>query len=171
MYLDGLETDRLRFRKLGLSDVNIWERFFENNPSLEYLGLDMSLENKAQSEDWIKRQLTRYKEHRFGHHALIDKGTGDFVGQCGLLKQEIGGETEIEVGYHILPEYWAKGYATEAAIKVRDYAIENKIGKSLISVIDVRNKKSQHIAKKLGMKADRTMALYGLKVIIFRLYV
>jgi RimJ/RimL family protein N-acetyltransferase len=169
MYLHGIESERLRFRKLQESDIEIWEKFFVNNSNLEYLGLDLSLDYQAQSKDWIERQLKRYIENRFGHHALIEKDTGEFIGQCGLLAQEIDGKTEFELGYHILPEHWGKGYATEAAKRVRDYAFENKICKSLISVVDVRNIKSQHVAKKLGMKAGRRMQLYGLEVILFRM--
>ena len=105
MYLHGIETSRLWFRKLDKSDEKLWESFFEDNPNLEFLGLDLSLSIKAQSRDWIKIQLVRYEENRFGHHALVEKETGDFIGQCGLLKQEIGGVTEVEIGYHILPEY------------------------------------------------------------------
>jgi len=169
MYLNHIETKRLRFRKLKISDAMTWVKFFENNPNLEYLGLDMTLDKNAQSFDWIKRQLARYKENRFGHHALLDKRSGNFIGQCGLLKQEIEGKAEIELGYHILPEFWGQGFATEAAIKVRDYAIENMICDSLISVIDVRNTGSKKVAEKLGMKIDKEMQLFGLDVFIYRL--
>lgn len=171
MYLHGRETTRLRFRTLQKSDIITWEKFFENNPNIEFLGLDLSLDIKEQSKDWIERQLSRYEEHSYGHHALIDKETGEFIGQCGLLKQQIEEIKEIEIGYHILPGHWGKGYATEAAMKVRDYAIENKVCKSLISIIDNRNIKSQKVAKKIGMKADRRMHLYGLEVILFRMHI
>lgn len=169
MYLNDIETERLRFRKLQKSDVNTWEKFFENNPNLEFLGLDLSLDKNAQSMDWIERQLLRYNENRFGHYALISKEKGVFIGQCGMLKQEIEGETEIEIAYHLLPEHWGNGYATEAAKKIRDYAIEHKICESLISIIDVRNMRSQRVAKKLGMKAGKRMQLFGLEVILFRM--
>jgi len=169
MYLTGIETARLRFRKLDMSDAKDWEQFFENNHGLEYLGLDMTLDKKAQSIDWIKRQLTRYKENRSGHHALLDKGSGNFIGQCGLLKQEVEGKSETELGYHILPEYWGKGFATEAASKIRDYTFANKLCNSLISVIDIRNMLSQKVAEKLGMKIDKELHLFGLDVFIYRI--
>ncbi|TAJ12794.1 N-acetyltransferase [Marinilabiliaceae bacterium JC017] len=169
MYLDGAETNRLLIRKLEPSDIAIWETFFENNNSLPFLGLDLTMDNKAQAKDWIERQLWRYENNKYGHHALIDKQTNKFIGQCGLLTQEINHQTAIEIGYHILPEYWGMGYATEAAKKFRDYAFENNLSDSLISIIDVRNIASQKVAEKIKMKRDKQASYFNLDVYIYRI--
>jgi RimJ/RimL family protein N-acetyltransferase len=169
MYLNGSETNRLFIRKLENSDIPIWETFFENNNSLPYLGLDLTLSYKEQSKDWIEHQLWRYENNKFGHHALINKQTNKFIGQCGLLTQEIDKKTEIEIGYHILPEYWGNGYATEAAQKFRDFAFENDVSKSLISIIDIGNIASQKVAEKNGMTNTKQVKLYGLDVFIYRI--
>jgi RimJ/RimL family protein N-acetyltransferase len=170
MYLNGASSSRLSIRALELSDIPIWETFFENNPSLPYLGLNLNLNKKDQSTAWIKRQLERYDTGLYGHHALIHKESKEFIGQCGLLTQEIEGKKELEVGYHILPKFWGKGYATEAAIKFRDFAFENKLNDSLISVIDIRNKASQNVARKLGMLRGEQIRCFDLDVFIFRIY-
>lgn len=169
MYLDGSETSRLLIRKLDVSDIAIWESFFVKNSSLPFLGLDLSLDVKTQSKDWIERQLWRYENNKFGHHALINKQTNQFIGQCGLLTQEIDGKNEIEIGYHILPEFWSMGYATEAAQKFRDYAFENHLCNSLISIIDIRNKASQKVAHKNGMRKSKQIRYYNLDVYIYRI--
>lgn len=169
MYLDGTETNRLLIRKLELSDIAIWETFFENNSSLPFLGLDLTMTNKAQAKNWIERQLWRYENNKYGHHALIDKQTNKFIGQCGLLTQEINNQTAIEIGYHILPEYWGMGYATEAAKTFRDYAFENNLSDSLVSIIDVRNIASQKVAEKIKMKRDKQATYYNLDVYIYRI--
>ncbi len=168
-YLDGLETQRLITRRLEPSDIPSWEAFFENNPSLPYLGLDLSLDKHGQSADWIQRQLQRYENNKFGHQALIDKESHAFIGQCGLLTQEVEGKTEIEIGYHILPAYWGNGYATEASMAFRDFAFNNDVSPSLISVIDVRNLRSQRVAEKIGMQKDVQIKLFGLDVFIYRI--
>jgi len=169
MYLDGSETKRLLIRKLEVTDIAIWESFFENNIYLPYLGLDLTLNNKAQSKDWIERQLWRYENNKYGHHALIDKQTNKFIGQCGLLTQEIDHKSETEIGYHIIPEYWSKGYATEAAKKFLDYAFERDLCNSLISIIDIRNVASQNVAKKNGMRKTRKIKYNNLDVYIYRI--
>lgn len=169
MYLDSAETERLGIRKLNKSDVDTWALFFENNPSLEYLGLDLSPDSKTQAIDWIEKQLWRYENGKFGHHALIKKGTDRFIGQCGLLTQELDGLEVIELGYHILPEFWGMGYATEAAQLFRNYAFDNKICQSLVSIIDIRNKASQRVAEKNGMHRGSQERYYDLDVYIYKI--
>ena len=169
MYLNGAQTDRLNIRKLEIGDIEVWRTFFENNSYLKYLGLDLSLDSKTQSIDWIERQLWRYDNNSYGHHALIDKNTNKFVGQCGLLTQEVENKKEIEIGYHILPKYWGKGYATEAAKKIRDFAFENEITDTLISIIDIRNAASQKVAEKIGMKRTKQIKYDVLDVYVYRI--
>lgn len=168
MYLEGLETERILFRALTEEDFTEWGVFFCNNPSLPYLGLDLTLTTQKHSEEWIEIQLKRYEDQRYGHHALIEKESGKLIGQCGLLTQDLNGVKEIEVGYHILPEYWGKGFATEAALMVKKYAIEQASISSLISVIDIRNTASQNVAKKLGMTIDYQTRVFELDVYIYR---
>jgi RimJ/RimL family protein N-acetyltransferase len=167
MYLDGSETKRLYIRKLEISDMAVWESFFVDNPYLPFLGLDLTLDAKAQSKDWIERQLWRYEHNKFGHHALIDKQTHKLIGQCGLLSQEIEDKLEIEIGYHIMPRLWGRGYATEAAEKFRDYAFHKNVCDSLISIIDVRNIASQKVAEKNGMRKTKSLKYNNLNVYIF----
>ncbi len=169
MYLNGTTSRRLIFRELNTSDIIKWVRFFENNPNLPFLGLDLSLAKEEQARHWIERQLWRYENNKFGHHALIHRKTNEFIGQAGLLSQEIKGEAEIEIAYHIMPEYWGNGYATEAAKKCRDYAFENDVCNSLISVIDIQNLASQKVAEKIGMKKECQIELYGLQTYIYRI--
>jgi len=169
MYLDGSETNRLFIRKLEFSDIAIWETFFEKNNFLPFLGLDLTLNKKAQSKNWIERQLWRYENNKFGHHALIDKQTNKLIGQCGLLTQEIDDKIETEIGYHIIPEYWGKGYATEAAKKFRDFAFEKDLCNSLISIIDIRNIASQKVAEKNSMRKTKQVRYNSLDVYIYRI--
>jgi [ribosomal protein S5]-alanine N-acetyltransferase len=169
MYLNGTTSRRLIFRELNTSDIIKWVRFFENNPNLPFLGLDLSLAKEEQARHWIERQLWRYENNKFGHHALIHRKTKEFIGQAGLLSQEIKGEAEIEIAYHIMPEYWGNGYATEAAMKCRDYAFEKDVCNSLISVIDIQNLASQKVAEKIGMKKECQIGLYGLQTYIYRI--
>lgn len=91
------------------------------------------------------------------------------VGLSGLLVQEVDGLREIEIAYSILPKYWRKGYASEAAKKCRNFAKINTLSKSLISIISTNNIPSQKVALNLGMTLDKTTEYHGNKVNIFRI--
>ena len=66
-------------------------------------------------------------------------------------RKKIEGKKEIEIGYHILPEYWGNGYATEAAHFFKQFAFKNELTDTLISIIHVDNVMSQNVAVKNGM--------------------
>lgn len=150
-YEDGLESDRLVTRFLNKGDFESWLPFFESEEATMFtygFGLTTAEEK---TEYWLERQLLRYEENRYGLQAIIDRQTGKFLGQCGLLIQEVDGVTELEVGYHFLPEVWGKGYAPEAARIFMKYAEDNHLADSIISIIDVNNLKSQRVAEKNGL--------------------
>ena len=109
---------------------------------------------------WIDLCLKRYEENRLGLQALLDKETGAFIGQCGLLKQEVNGKPEIEVGYHLIGRYWGMGYATEAAQMFRDYGFENSATESLVSIIHPLNEQSKKVAMRNGMKLVDTRTIF-----------
>ena len=157
IYEDNLQSERLVTRKLVENDIETWVEFFWDSEAVEFLylpslGLSSDLEYATHM---IKKQLERYEDKRFGHQALIDKRTNEFIGLCGLLTQEIDGEKEIEVGYHIMKKYWGKGYATEAAKLFIDYAFENDLALSIVSVLDVDNIRSQRVAEKNGLTVHK----------------
>lgn len=163
IYKDQLTSERLITRYLTLDDIPIWEEFFEDEEAVEFLSLHLlGLKSNLEfSTHMIEKQLARYAENRFGLQALIDKSTNEFIGLCGLLAQEIDGINEIEVGYHILKKNWKQGYATEAAKLFIDYAFENDLTSSVVSVIDVDNFKSQRVAEKNGLKIDKQTKWIG----------
>jgi RimJ/RimL family protein N-acetyltransferase len=156
-YHDQLTSERLITRYLTLEDIPIWKDFFEDEEAVEFLYLDsLGLNSNLEiSAHMIEKQLARYVENRFGLQALIDKSTNEFIGLCGLLAQEVDGQQEIEVGYHILKKHWKQGYATEAAKLFMKYAFENNLTNSIVSVIDVDNFKSQRVAEKNGLKIEK----------------
>jgi RimJ/RimL family protein N-acetyltransferase len=122
MYLTSLNTERLRIRPLEKKDAGAWAGFFKNNDSLKFFSFDLNLPAAQLGEEWIEKQFRRYQENRFGLLALVKKDTNKLIGQCGLLLQEIEGQPEIEIGYHILPEYWGNGFASEAAQALKLFA-------------------------------------------------
>src|SRR5690606_8601635 len=95
--------------------------------------------------------------------------TGRLIGHCGLLVQIVDNITELEIGYSLLPEFWKKGYATEAAGKCMGFAFENNFSDSLISIISLTNTPSQKVAIKNGMKIEKQTTYNDNKVYIFRI--
>ncbi len=169
MYAHGRTTDRLLIRKLEESDINFWKDFFIDNPSLPYLGINETLPPEQNAREWIELQFKRYAEKQYGHHALVNKDSGEFLGMCGLLTQKIEDREEIEIGYSLLPNSWGKGYASEASQFFRDFGFEHENLDHIISVIDIRNTASQKVAVRNGMILDRQIKYGDLDVYIYQI--
>lgn len=158
--LTGEETERLRFRNLERSDFETWEPLFRVKQAAQFLALDPSKSPAELCESWFQKIFHRYENDLGGMNVLVDKITGKMVGQCGLLIQEVQDETRMEIGYSVLPEFWGKGYASEAAQKCKDYAFENDFFESLISMVHVDNIASEKVARKNGMQLEKTFSDY-----------
>ncbi len=169
MYKDNLESNRLTTRFLENSDILIWEKFFEDSEAVLFFPTFGLKSNLERSEFWIEKQLARYQENRFGLQALIEKETGEFIGQCGLLEQNVDGEIKIEVGYHVFKKHWGKGFAPEAAKLFIDFAFNNNISDSIISIIDQKNIKSQKVADKNGLKVIKESIWFDSPVFIYEI--
>jgi RimJ/RimL family protein N-acetyltransferase len=153
---------RLQFRKLTSKDAPAWEEFLSNHEAVKLFPPFGEVKNYAL--EWMEKQQLRYARDGFGLFALIEKSSGQFVGQC---VEEV---KELEIGYHLLPRFWKHGYATEAAIACRNFIFENNLRDSIISIIDVRNLSSMKVAMRNGMKREKQTRWRDLEVFIYRIH-
>ena len=106
LLLDGQETERLKFRRILLSDFNDWLKFFEDPAAHQHWTQETVSPLKA-CNSWYARQTQRYENEEGGMNALVLKSTGDLIGHCGLLKQTVDGISEVEIAYSLLPKFWS----------------------------------------------------------------
>ena len=112
------QTQRLIFRKLELSDFEIWLELFKDQHTAKMLGMDGFKTPKERCEKWFEWTFHRYKNNLGGQNVLILKETNELVGQCGLLVREVENLSELEIAYSILPQFREQGFTIEAAQNV-----------------------------------------------------
>ena len=160
--LTGQETERLKFRLLKSEDFDSWTHLFKAKNIADYLDLDPKLSESELCKKWFDKVFHRYENELGGMNVLIDKKTNRLIGQCGLLIQTIENIERLEVGYSILPEYWNQGFASEAAIKCKNYAFENNFADSLISMVHIENSGSEKVALKNGMTFEKKLKSFNI---------
>jgi RimJ/RimL family protein N-acetyltransferase len=122
---------------------------------------------RDEARAWIERQVERYARDGHGLWLVTLRESGEPVGQAGLVMQELDWGHEPEIGYMIHRPFWRRGYATEAALAVREYAFQTRGLSRVISLIRPENLPSQGVARKLGMSAERETMFKGFRHIVF----
>ena len=112
--------------------------------------------------EWLRQCLEHYQTWGFGPYALVERSSHRPMGYCGLFYfADIAGQPEVEIGYRLAKRYWRQGYATEAALAVRDYGF-NVLGlPRLVAMIDPANLASIGVAKKLDMRYEKDVMFEG----------
>jgi [ribosomal protein S5]-alanine N-acetyltransferase len=81
----------------------------------------------------------------------------------------VDGERQVEVAYALAPEFWGRGYATEAARAIRDHAFRTLDVPHLISLIDPENAASIRVAQRNGMAFWKTAEFRAHLVRVYRI--
>jgi len=162
-----IETERLQLRPMDAADADDLLLIFSDPEAMRYYP---STKGRAEAEGWIRWNQGSYDKHGFGLWVATLRETGGFAGQCGLVRQEVEGRPEVEIGYLFLRRLWGQGLATEAARACRDYGLDVLGQRRLVSLIDPGNAASRRVAEKVGMtlekeilKWDKTICVYVLE--------
>ncbi|MCH1627709.1 GNAT family N-acetyltransferase [Ferdinandcohnia quinoae] len=158
-----IETERLYLRELVLADTRELSKVLSDSESMQYYPEPFSIE---MVEKWIKWNIDNYKRYNHGLWAVILKDEEKLIGDCGITMQKIENESVPEIGFHIVKNYWNKGYATEAAVACKEYAFHVLKYPKVYSYTAIKNFPSQRVAKKMGMRTFKVFEKNGEKQII-----
>ena len=148
-----LETERLVLRDKRQDDLDFTVTLFADPQVMRYIG-DGSTYPRAEVETRFARVMAVEREpghDRWDAFKIIErKSDGERVGQAGLLRCEIDGLPEIEIGWWLAAAAWGCGYATEAAAALRDFAFGELRLEHLSVVLYAENRKSVAVARRIG---------------------
>lgn len=131
-----------------------------NEPSFIDNIADKGVRTREDARSYIRSgPMASYLTFGFGLWVVEIKETGDPIGICGLLKREV--LDDVDLGYALVPEYWSKGYAMEAASAAIDYAREVLGLKRLAAVVNPDNRSSISLLHKMGFSFERMVKLPG----------
>jgi RimJ/RimL family protein N-acetyltransferase len=153
-----LETARLIVREYTPADVDQLAEVF-GDPKV--LWWEPAPWTHAQTAAFIDQAIARYSADGMGEYAVERRADGRIVGDCGPALREIEGVRLPELGWDLRSDEWGKGYATEAARAVLEYAAADLELPRLYSLILPENERSRGVAIRLGMTLERRLVWHG----------
>jgi len=153
------ETERLIVRQFNVKDVEFIVRLLNEESFIRYI-TDKNVRTNTDAMNYLNNgPISSYQVYGFGLNLVLLKKTEIPIGICGLLKRE---ELEYpDLGYAFLPEFFGKGYASEAADSVLKKEMATHSINTALAVTLQDNLSSNKLLNKLGFSLNGTMELYG----------
>jgi ribosomal-protein-alanine N-acetyltransferase len=160
-----VKTPRLLIREFVQDDLDNLARLFGDAEVMKYMGDEVFTRDTSKAE--LDKCLGHYRERGWGMWALCLNETSEFIGRCGFLVWDLPEVQGTEVSFALLPEHWGKGYATEGATAVRDYAFQDLGLDRVISIVDPPNLASIRVAEKVHDGLEAKITFFGRPMQIF----
>jgi ribosomal-protein-alanine N-acetyltransferase len=164
-----IETERLILRMPRPDDAEALVEAIGDPETMRYIG-DGSTGGLEAAERAIERWLERWGEGGIGQFVVERREDGRFVGRVGFLVWDPQTWTpaptgDVEIGWTLARSQWGNGYATEAALALRDWTDRPR----LISLIQHGNERSVRVAEKIGERYERDVVVRGVTTRLYSL--
>ena len=163
---DVIETGRLLLRPFQPDDAVAAHRWFGDRLVMKYTpsGPDASV---AKTRERLAAYETHQAQHGFSKWIVIERGSGQPIGDAGLLVLERAGW--IDLGFRFEWRSWGKGYATEAGAAWVSVAFGALGLDALGAFVHPENIPSMKVLERLGFRDDREATIQGMPAILFTL--
>jgi len=147
-----LTTARLRLRQMTAGDAAAIMAIFGSAEGLRYLNNDPTdtPEKAAGLIDWLNGEFERKEGVTWG---ITQTGDDTVIGTAGTYGWDQDNR-RVDIGYHIQPAQWGKGYATEAAQAGIGWSFEQLQVHRIQADCTDGNAGSERVLLKCGFKVE-----------------
>lgn len=150
-----LQTARLILREMTAEDAEFILELLNQPSFLRFVG-DKGVRTVADAAAYIESgPRTTYRRHGYGLNLVLLRETGAAMGICGLVNRDWLDAPDI--GFSLLPAYWSRGYAAEAASAVLEEAASIYRLPRILAITNPDNLDSIRLLERLGFAFDRTI--------------
>lgn len=159
-----LATERLVIRSFIPQDAEaLHERVFSLPEAMRFIPKG-AIDDVERTRRSVARYIEHERTHGFSLWAVLDRGSGEFIGSCGLVLVE-GKGPEVELAYHFTPPSWGHGYATEAARASLAYGFEEAGLERIIAICAPEHTASRRVMEKSGMRLVGPCRYYDMDLV------
>jgi len=159
-----LQTERLTLREFELEDAEVVYQLATDERINRFTCDDIVPSSVEETRRLIVDIYHRdYRRHRCGRLAMVERSSGRVIGFCGLKYLQDLGETDL--GYRLLPEFWNRGLATEAARAVLKDGQQRLNIDAPVAFVLKPNLASRRVLEKLGWELTQQQQVFGQHVL------
>ncbi|MEM6765992.1 MAG: GNAT family N-acetyltransferase [Bacteroidota bacterium] len=148
-----METKRLVLREAELKDVPFILSNHSNDRVMKYLG-SKRLDTMTEAENLIQDAKEAFKNKEGIRWAITHKKEDQYMGSIGFWKLDKKNGI-AEIGYELSPDYWGRGYMTEALEVVLRFGFDRMLLRGIEANVDPQNEASGKVLRKMGFVATR----------------
>lgn len=145
-----IETERLILRNWRDADLEPWIAMNQDSEVMRYFPKTLTAE---ESTSMYERTLTFLNAHDYGLWAVEVKNRDPFIGFVGLNHQSMALPFMpcVEIGWRLDKSAWGQGYATEGAIKILSFGLEDLYIPEIFSFTSTSNTPSIKVMERIGL--------------------
>ena len=148
-----LTSERLALREITEADLGDFFDIFGNYEVLKFYGM-RPYKTPEDASGFMGRLMNKFKTNSGIRWAITIKGQSKMIGTIGYKNWDTR-SFKGEVSYELKPEFWNKGYITEALKEVINFGFEN--GLNRIEAWDMKgNIASRRVLEKSGFVHEGT---------------
>ena len=132
-------------------------------------------ETRDETSAVVERVKARWIEVGYSWWAFVERDSDEIVGAGCLqnLRREAATLPDLacplEIGWRLRRDRWGRGYASEAAIAIADFAFDARQAREIYAVCDPANAASARVMQRLGMSELGLQHWYGKEVTTYRI--
>lgn len=147
-----LETERLVLRQITPEDSGDLFHYFSLDEVTKFYDVE-SFTNVQQAEELIDRWQQRFEKNLGIRWGITLKYENRVIGTCGYhgwMKHHF----KAEIGYELTPDYWGKGFMTEAIQRVTEFGFRDFGLNRIEAFVEPGNVNSRKVLEKAGFSEE-----------------
>jgi ribosomal-protein-alanine N-acetyltransferase len=150
-FFKDFTTPRLVLKNISIEDTDFILNEFSNPDVTKYL-FDA---DPFQTPDEAREMIDWYNNDFLDHNrwVIFNKETGLHLGTCGFHNWNIR-DNRADIGYDLLPEYWGKGYMSEALPKAIEFAFDTMNLHRICAITYTENTSSMKLLARMGFQKE-----------------
>ena len=146
-----MKTERIGFSKWSCDDMELAQLLW-GNPEVTQFICATGVFSPEDISARLKKEIENNTQFSIQYWPIFELETNELIGCCGLRPYSDG---IYEIGFHLRPKFWRKGFAVEAASAAIDYAFNELHAEGLFAGHNPKNIASAKVLAKLNFKNIR----------------